>query len=111
MMSEETAFQLDGRVVTSVLLVGVPVIRGLTLSAAVTSVNAVFADPRLYHETLMLPCSSVLRTPGRKCQPAVLLLSRTGLDCTPERLTSLKLCRRMSPARWKRASFQTMLTV
>src|SRR5438270_14054651 len=58
-----------------------------------------------------LPLASALRRAGSMCQPPVLELMRTEAVCTLAKLLRLKLCKRMSPARWKRASFHTILTV
>src|SRR5215470_1429448 len=110
MMSEETAFQSDETLVTR-MLCGVAVVRGFTSTAAVTSVTAVFAEARLYHETLKRPFWFTLRRPGRKCQPPRSALSTTGAPVTFPRVPRFMLCIRISPAGWKRASFQTILTV
>src|ERR1700693_4919100 len=107
-MSEETAFQSDAMVVTRLLCTGVTAVSGFTSTAAVTSVTAVLAELRLYHETFNRPLWFELRRAGMKCQPPVSVLSLTGPACAP-RLTREKLCIRMSPTAWKRASFQTIL--
>ena len=77
-MSEETAFQSEEWMVTSVLLPDLLPSRGLSCNAAKTLVTAVFGELRLYQETLMLPFWSELRRPGMKCQPLLSVLSRTG---------------------------------
>src|SRR6266567_2854324 len=110
-MSEETAFQSVAMVVTRVLCAGVTAVSGLTSSAAVTSVTAVLAELRLYHETFNTPFWFELRRAGRKCHPPVSMLSLTGELVVAPRLTREKLCKRMSPTAWKRASFQTILMV
>src|SRR5215471_13605478 len=109
-MSDETAFQSDDTVVTRIFA-GVAVERAFTSTAAVTSVSAVFAELRLYHETFNLPNWFVLRNAGRKCQPPLSVLSTTGAPEVLPSVTRFMLCIRMSPPIWKRASFQTMLTV
>src|SRR5262245_14335774 len=109
-MSEETAFQSVETVVTRTFA-GVAVERSFIYTAAVTSVIAVLAEERLYHETFNLPNWFVLRTAGRKCQPPLSELSTTGAPEVLPRETRFMLCIRMSPPIWKRASFQTMLTV
>src|SRR5690349_11990468 len=113
-MSDETDSQLEDTLVTWVLEVGVTVVRGLTPSAAKTSVTADCGlSRRSYQLTFRLPWASTFRSAGKKCKlPTIPSLSSfTGEACTRESVPRLKLCSRMSPSGFLRASFQTMLTV
>src|SRR5258708_30048266 len=91
---------------------GVAVVLGLTPIAALTLVFAVRGDDLEYQATSSRPLRLATRSPGRKARPPLCGRSSTvGLGCTSPSDPSLKLCSKMSPFGWKRASFHTMLTV
>src|SRR5262252_4209884 len=91
---------------------GVAVVTGLTPTAAATLVLAVVTDARVYHVTSSRPESLGVRSAGRNDNPPLCGWSSiTGVAWTGLSEFWLKLCIRMSPKGWNRASFQTMLTV
>src|ERR1700694_3557546 len=111
MMSEETAFQSVGSVVT-LTLSGAQWVSGSTASAAHTSVRAPGSPRRSYHDTLSFPFASALRKAGKNFHLKFgSLLSRIGFEVLGDRVPRAKLCSRMSPVGTRRASFQTILTV
>src|SRR5215472_12996190 len=111
MMSEELTSQSEAALVIR-RFGGVAVVTGLTPTAAPTLVLAVVADARVYHVTSNRPELLGVRSAGRKDSPPLCgWSSRTGLAWTGLSEFLSKLCRRMSPKGWNRASFQTMLTV
>src|SRR5258708_39827226 len=77
-MSDESAFQSVGTVVTNVFLAGVCVVVGLRASAADTLVCVVVAELRWYHETTRLPSKSLERRAGKAGQPPKLRWDGTG---------------------------------
>src|SRR5215469_5765679 len=102
-MSELLTSQFDVLLVM-VRLLGVRVVLGLTPIAALIAVSAVPADGLEYQATSRLPLLFATRRPGRNATPP---------RCARSSFTepSLKLCSKMSPCGWWRASFHTMLTV
>src|SRR5215472_2527954 len=94
-----------------VMLRGVAVPLGLTPTAILTLVRAFLTDAQEYQATSSLPLWFAVRTAGRKARPPACRSSTTGLLCTSLSVPSLKLCSKMSPLGWKRASLHTMLTV
>src|SRR5215472_2445861 len=111
MISELLTSQFDVLLVM-VMLLGVLVVLGLTPMAALTAVSAVPADGLEYQATSRLPLLLATRRPGRNATPPRCARSSvTGLCCTRFNEPSLKLCSKMSPCGWWRASFHTMLTV
>src|SRR5262249_32895720 len=110
-MSELLTSQFDVLLVI-VMLRGVLVVLGLTPIAARTEVSPVPADALEYQATSRLPLLLATRSAGRNARPPRCTRATvTGLCCTRCSEPSLKLCSKMSPFRWRRASFHTMLTV
>src|SRR5262252_4624437 len=110
-MSELLMSQFDVLLVM-VMLLGVRVAAGLTPIAALTEVSAVPTDALEYQTTSRLPLLFATRRPGRNASPPRCARSSVvGLCCTRFSEPSLKLCSKMSPFGWWRASFHTMLTV